>query len=37
MLISNIDDSILDDLEKGEYVRVGTYIASAEHVELMID
>jgi len=39
MLISNIDDSISGRFrEKGEYVRVGTYIAPApEHVELMIE
>lgn len=39
MLISNIDDSISGRFrKKGEYVRVGTYIAPApEHVELMID
>ncbi len=39
MLIDNIDDKIAGRFRsKGEYVRVGTYIAPAsEHVEAMID
>jgi Fic family protein len=39
MLITNINDSIAGRFrEKGEYVRVGSYIAPApEHVESMID
>lgn len=39
MLIGNIDDSIAGRLrQKGEYVRIGTFIATApEHVERMLE